>query len=45
MRLDDLDYFLAVATHGKVRRAAAALGVSQPAVTQGLQRLEKEVSG
>lgn len=43
MRLDDLDYFFAVATHGKVRGAAAALGVSQPAVTQGLQRLEKEM--
>lgn len=43
MRLDDLDYFFAVATHGKVRRAAAALGISQPAVTQGLQRLEKEL--
>jgi DNA-binding transcriptional LysR family regulator len=43
IRLDDLDYFLAVATHGKVRRAAAALGVSQAAVTQGLQRLEKEL--
>ena len=43
LRLDDLDYFLAVAAHGKVRRAAAVLGVSQPAVTQGLQRLEREL--
>jgi DNA-binding transcriptional LysR family regulator len=43
MRLEDLDYFLAVAAHGKVRAAAAALDVSQPAVTQGLQRLEKEM--
>jgi DNA-binding transcriptional LysR family regulator len=43
VRLDDIDYFLAVAAHGKVRAAAAALNVSQPAITQGLQRLEKEL--
>lgn len=43
VRLDDIDYFLAVATHGQVRRAAAALGLSQPAITKGLQRLEKEL--
>ncbi|OUL98308.1 hypothetical protein A8M77_32315 [Variovorax sp. JS1663] len=43
VRLDDIDYFLAVAHHGKVRAAAAALDVSQPAITQGLQRLEKEL--
>lgn len=43
VRLDDIDYFLAVAAHGQVRRAAAALGLSQPALTKGLQRLEKEL--
>ena len=43
VRLDDIDYFLAVAEHGQVRRAASALGLSQPALTKGLQRLEKEL--
>lgn len=43
VRLDDIDYFLAVAQHGQVRRAAAALGLSQPALTKALQRLEKEL--
>ncbi|MDM0029528.1 LysR family transcriptional regulator [Variovorax saccharolyticus] len=43
LRLDDIDYFLAVAEHGQVRRAASALGLSQPALTKGLQRLEKEL--
>lgn len=43
VRLDDLDYFLAVADAGQVRRAAAQLGVSQPAVTKGIQRLERDL--
>lgn len=39
--LDDIDYFLAVAEEGQVRKAALKLGVSQPAITKGLQRLER----
>lgn len=39
--LDDIDYFLAVAEEGQVRKAAQKMGVSQPAITKGLQRLEK----
>ncbi|MFG5777846.1 LysR family transcriptional regulator [Comamonas sp. J-3] len=40
MRIDDLRYFVAVAEHGHVGRAAQRLGVTQPALTKGVQRLE-----
>lgn len=41
MRLEDLRYFVAVAEDGHVGRAAQRLGVSQPALTKGVQRLEQ----
>lgn len=41
MRLEDLHYFVAVAQEGHVGRAAQRLGVTQPALTKGVQRLEQ----
>lgn len=43
MRLEDLRYFVAVAEEGHVGRAAQRLGVSQPALTKGVQRLEHDL--
>lgn len=43
MRLEDLDYFLAVARAGHVGRAADSMGISQPALTKGIRRLEEEL--
>lgn len=40
MRTDDLNYFVAVATQGNMGRAAQRLGVTQPALSKGVQRLE-----
>lgn len=39
----DLDYFIGIAENGSLRRTAALAGVSQPAVTKGLRRLESEL--
>ena len=41
MELRDLEYFAVVAEHGHVGRAAEALGLSQPALSKSLRRLEK----
>lgn len=41
MRWEDLRYFVAVAQDGHVGRAAQRLGISQPALTKGVQRLEQ----
>ncbi|WP_459618287.1 LysR family transcriptional regulator [Bordetella sp. 2513F-2] len=38
--LVDIDYFLAVVRHGHFGRAAAECGVTQPAITKALRRLE-----
>ncbi|MES2186857.1 MAG: LysR family transcriptional regulator [Pseudomonadota bacterium] len=43
MRIEDLNYFLAVAETGHVGRASERLGQSQPALTKGIQRLEREL--
>lgn len=38
-----LRYFLAVCEHGGISRAAAALGMAQPALSRHIQLLEKEI--
>lgn len=40
LSLRDIEYFLAAVTHGNLDRAAASCGVSQPALSKSLQRLE-----
>lgn len=43
MELTPLRYFVAIARAGHITRAAAALGVTQPALSAAVQRLESEV--
>ena len=40
MELRDIEYFAVVAQHGNVRRASEALGLSPPALSKSLRRLE-----
>jgi len=40
MELRDIEYFAVLAEHGHFGRAAAALGISQPALSKSLRRLE-----
>ena len=42
MKLHQLHYFVAIASHGSIRAAARVLGVSQVAVTQGVRELERD---
>jgi len=42
MTIKDLEYFAAIAKHGSITRAAAELFIAQPALSQCLQKLEKE---
>jgi DNA-binding transcriptional LysR family regulator len=41
MELRDIEYFAVAAEHRHLGRAAAALGLSQPALSKSLQRLER----
>jgi len=43
MELRDLGYFLTVVGHGHIGRAADALGLTQPALTKCIARLEREL--
>lgn len=43
MQPRDLEYFRIIADHGHLGRAAVALGLSQPALTKSLHRLETEL--
>ena len=43
MDLRQLEYVLAVVDHGGFTRAAAALHVAQPSLSQGVRRLEAEL--
>ena len=43
MELDQLRYFLKIAESGSFTRAAEELGVSQPALSRSIQRLEEEL--
>ena len=43
MELRDIEYFAVVAEHGNVRRASEALGLSPPALSKSLRRLERSL--
>ncbi|MGF6506386.1 LysR family transcriptional regulator [Paraburkholderia sp. 32] len=43
METRDLEYLLAVEKHGGIGRAAEVLGMSQPALTKAIQRVEAQV--
>jgi DNA-binding transcriptional LysR family regulator len=43
MRLEQLEYLTAVVQHGSLRRASEHLHVSQPALSEGVGKLEREL--
>ena len=43
MELRDIEYFGVIAEHGNLARAAEALGLSQPALSKSLRRLESAI--
>ena len=45
MELQQIRYFLAICEHGGFSRAAQDCGVTQPALTTAVKKLEQEVGG
>ena len=43
MRLEQLEYLAAVVQHGSLRRASEHLHISQPALSEGVGKLEREL--
>ncbi len=43
MRIEQLEYLAAVTKHGSLRRASEQLHVSQPAVSEAIRKLEREL--
>ena len=43
MQIEDFDYLLAVAEGGSISRGAELLGISQPALTKAMRRIEADV--
>jgi DNA-binding transcriptional LysR family regulator len=43
MRLEQLEYLAAVVQHGSLRRASEQLHISQPALSEGVGKLEREL--
>ena len=43
MRIEQLEYLAAVTEHGSLRRASEAMHISQPALSEALTKLEKEL--
>lgn len=43
MRIEQLEYIAAVTQHGSLRRASERLHISQPALSEGVSRLEREL--
>jgi DNA-binding transcriptional LysR family regulator len=45
MELQQIRYFIAISSHGSFSRAAQECGVSQPALTAAIKKLEAEIGG
>ena len=43
MRIEQLEYLAAVTEHGSLRRASEAMHISQPALSEAVTKLEKEL--